>query len=136
MLTREELAYMAGFFDGEGCIGAYAPRKYSIIVSIGQNDPTILIRLKKLYGGTLTGPDKGAHYKWQVSARKAEKFLRDILPWLVSKREQALIAIELADRPSYQRVAGGVPEEEKKYRASLGLRIKELKSYANRQAQA
>jgi hypothetical protein len=37
-------------------------------------------------------------WRWRVSSRAAAEFLRAILPWLIVKRQQALVGLELADR--------------------------------------
>lgn len=61
---REELAWAAGFFDGEGCIGCYitsnGSRRYKaprIMIQIAQIHPEVLVRFKNAVGlGRIKGP--------------------------------------------------------------------------------
>jgi len=42
-------AYIAGFFDGEGCI-RIRPQDQRVVVAIGQKDPTTLYWIQQLIG--------------------------------------------------------------------------------------
>lgn len=98
------LNYMAGFFDGEGCIiitkkikGSY----YVVEVTIGNTNKKPLLLFKKYFDGTLLTAKRREHYKiiytWRIQAKKAEKFLRAITPYLIIKQKKAIIALELRD---------------------------------------
>jgi hypothetical protein len=55
MTRRQELAWAAGFFDGDGCFG-YTPRT-GICVAIGQRDRDVLDRFLRIAGvGKVYGP--------------------------------------------------------------------------------
>ena len=106
MATAEQCAWAAGFVDGEGSIcirGPHgkAPHKssYSISVSIANDDIRPMRFIAELWGGSLnpalTRPNGKTSTHWVVTAVKAATFLRDVLPYLQSKREQAELALEM-----------------------------------------
>lgn len=107
-MTIENLAWAAGFWEGEGTCGYYTVRrkrrngKYTtnsrLTVTISQVDPTPLQKLAKLFD---TGnvrchsnispiSPKGFINTWMISCRSARIFLTAILPYVVSikKRNQ------------------------------------------------
>jgi len=107
--------YIAGFFDGEGCIGIYNRKdRYNGTCSriqLTQNKTKessfILKYLLKKYGGnlseqkTLSGNIK---YNWQLNPKGTENFLKEILPYLILKRKQALLILMwIKNRPKIKR---------------------------------
>jgi hypothetical protein len=103
-MVNTTLQYIAGFFDGEGCIGIYYRKKtkdrFHLRTQLSQNknkDIEILMNeLVERFGGnlseqiTLSGNIK---YNWQLNSDFAVKFLEDICPYLILKKEQAIISI-------------------------------------------
>ena len=98
--------YLAGFFDGEGCIGVYPSKgsngyvTYNLIVTVGQVDPLVIGHLHRKYGGSLQFQERSKKIKdrqdawyWRVSGRKAEKFLRAVFPYLIGKKPQVELAL-------------------------------------------
>lgn len=99
-LTNDDRLYLAGFFDGEGCIGVYANGRkdgYNLSVQITQNktkDSTPLLKLiLKEFGGSLSDTSKKA-WIYQCSGEKAVRFLKFLMPALRLKREQAQMAVD------------------------------------------
>lgn len=93
----EDYIYLAGLFDGEGCVGCYhvtdrkRPRLY---VSIGMTDEATIDWCINLFGfgGKTIRKAQGKWktlYRWQVVDKKAEKVLEHILPWLKTKKDTA-----------------------------------------------
>ena len=86
--------YAAGFFDGEGSVGVdihyYKNGRLPYFVVNASVTNTVrapLLVFKKLWGGKVISwkPAKPHHktpYRWTVGARKAERFLVDLLPYL------------------------------------------------------
>jgi hypothetical protein len=102
--TPNELAYLAGFMDGEGTIGmrrVVRPRNtsgysYEPYVSCGNTDPSIVTWLSEIFGGqvrkravTRGRNHKPWFYHWQVKSRSATAVCRVLLPYLRMKRPQA-----------------------------------------------
>ncbi len=112
--TDEELAYIAGFFDGEGSVTIHenckpSPRgkspNHTLQVSIGNTDPSILVWIQKEFGGSLTNrpaPNERskAVTQWTVRARSAFPFLLAIEPFVRMKKPQIQKAIEFQSSKS------------------------------------
>ena len=125
MPTPEQCAWAAGFMDGEGSIYIREPHgrkghrsSYAIVVNISQDDIRPMLFIQNLWGGSVNpGPvrDNGkCSTRWTVTALSAARFLEDILPFLLVKREQASLALELQ---SMKRPVGwGHPIENTIYR--------------------
>ncbi len=111
--------YIAGFFDGEGSIGIYKRKdRYNgacLRTQLTQNKTKescyILAYLKDKYGGNITEQKTlsgGVKYNWQLNAKGIPIFLRDILPYLILKKHQALLALYwLENKPKIKRDGRG-----------------------------
>jgi hypothetical protein len=111
MREQEYVAYLAGLFDAEGSIliEKKAPRwsnksvRYILTVTL-TNTRIELVRLAYVrYGGRIVGPIHQASnhrpfYRWSLSGAQARKFLQEIEPYVIVKRERLKLACELQDR--------------------------------------
>lgn len=97
-----DLAYIGGFFDGEGSIGIYKhPNKpHHLKIQLVQNESPasfgLMHALKARFGGSVSrSPTISGKWKlnWQVSADKASEFLKAIQPHLRLKSDQAELAL-------------------------------------------
>jgi hypothetical protein len=99
-----QLAYVAGFFDGEGSIGIYrgggtAGRtlRCQITQNISPQSTDPLTACRERWGGSLAVMNrrlKSPAYNWQVNGPKAMGLLCDLRPFLLLKAAQADVAIE------------------------------------------
>jgi hypothetical protein len=89
------LAYIAGFFDGEGCVGFVRARSaiYARVL-VTNTDRAVLEKLQQQFGGDIrqlalrrSGWKTG--WYWRLSWSRAVAFLDAIYPWLRVKRAQA-----------------------------------------------
>lgn len=101
------LAYIAGFFDGEGSVTIHqnakpSPRgknpNHTLQVSIGNTDPRVLVRVHEEFGGGFCYRKriKANHRKiaqWQARSRSALAFLEAIQPYIEMKCDQVAVAI-------------------------------------------
>lgn len=107
-----DLAWIAGFFDGEGCIRARASKKGARLkVTLTQQDRAPLDWIKSEFGGGVyaTGNAKTC-YRWEVDCGRASAFLRAIRPYLRVKAARADLALsvsatELLTMPNRLKVA-------------------------------
>jgi hypothetical protein len=103
------LEYIAGFIDGEGCIGIYKndnqiyPR-----LAITNTNREILAMLQLQFGGYLHAAkiNKDKNYKpsyvWCLSSSKCINLIKKIEPLLIIKRSQALLLMAYDElRPGY-----------------------------------
>ena len=112
-LSDMELAYIAGLFDGEGCVaitrhfkkldGTKRPcEMYTLRVQVTNVDPRVILPLREKFGGSLhitkhkSAKQRDTHV-WISTSRVALEFLKAIRPWLVAKAQQADIAIDFQE---------------------------------------
>ena len=93
-----EDAWAAGFIDGEGCLEIIKPRtsrsgSYMMRVTVSQKRREPLDRLSALYGGSIRKNKRG-QFDWRITSSSAGTMIDRILPFMIEKREQALIAKE------------------------------------------
>lgn len=120
--------YIAGLFDGEGCI--YLGKNASSPCCTITN--TVIFPLKMVqnqYGGRVVmqkstkGTNNKSYYVWISTGDKAEKFLNEILPYLIIKKERAKLALMVRARPLENNKVSVV---ERTIRKSIGLKIRSL----------
>ena len=102
-MKKVDLAYIAGLFDGEGCISYERKPPYGIhvIVIMGQTEEYLIRWLYLAYGGRVRVrkaptkfPNAKPLYVWWLRANEACSFLGDILPYLRIKKPQAEASIK------------------------------------------
>jgi len=102
-LTRTDLYYLAGFFDGEGSIGVAGA---SLSVRVVNTYKPILERFQKAWGGSVDTHRKGDDksrlcWVWRLYGDNAEQFLNDVVPILREKAPQAYLGLHFRTlRPS------------------------------------
>lgn len=114
-----DLAYVAGFYDGEGSIGIYRTvrtrktfyLRSQLVQNVSPEARRLLDHLQVEYGGHVSfsrsanGREK---MNWQIGGPKAAFFLVEIQPFLRLKARQADLAIRFQmTRPEQIRGVGG-----------------------------
>ena len=127
--------YVAGWFDGEGCIHVSEDKYTSTLhVIVGQAYRPILEEVLLKYGGHISKERSRENHKtiwqWSCKSKLAEAFLADIYPFLHEKKKQAWLALEF--RAQCFVVQHGpyrpVTDEEHALRRGFALAIKLEKS--------
>jgi len=105
--------YIAGFFDGEGMVRINKTKikdtaYYSLQCVVVNTNITPLLSIQAKYGGTIAGRKKykdnwNIAYRWRVTSKDAERFLKSIYPHLIIKKEQAQIGIDFQKHMSQKR---------------------------------
>lgn len=102
-MEETSLSYLAGWFDGEGCIQIVGS---TLHVSITNTFHPLLSFLQEVFAGTIhdtTQPDNTKPvYMWRICANNALVFLTCITPYLREKRPQAELAIDLLTKPTWE----------------------------------
>ena len=111
-----DLAYIAGFFDGEGTITIHHRNSldkinwYRVCASISNTDISLLEYLKDLFGGHIStriyGGNRKDMYQWQVTSKDAVRFISVISPYLRQKSTQAEVSLEFEDTIHRGNVSG------------------------------
>ncbi|MEO7841614.1 MAG: LAGLIDADG family homing endonuclease [Anaerolineales bacterium] len=107
-VTDLDKSYLAGFFDGEGCVsirksqGKKVKPRYDLEVILSQNQRTILHEFQQKTGlGRIyitTQIRYGAKHTWRSYTNDAKALLIMILPYLRDKRDQAELALAFIHR--------------------------------------
>jgi len=145
---NEQIAWAAGIVDGEGSImihkaksGRSKSHTYSPTVRVGMTSKTgrqVCEILQSLFGGRINKTTYNNHWKdlylWTISCNQVENPLRELLPYLVVKKEQALIVLKfINDKRCISKHYGvkGVPLEVTAAREKYNLKIKKLNKRGN-----
>ncbi len=107
VLSLEDAAYIAGFFDGEGCVilhkmhinDSVRTPNYGLRIYLSNTFPGIVewIQMKVGYGHIYNRKRPGNWkrvYEWCINGRRADDFLKQIYPFLKIKRLQVEVAFE------------------------------------------
>lgn len=98
MATREELAWAAGFFDGEGSVGGYTgartktgiERRY-LRISVAQKNRPLLDKFADIFRcGSVHCDRKRAMHSFQASGRTALTVIDLMWPWLGEQKKRDL----------------------------------------------
>lgn len=89
--SQEDIAWAAGFLEGEGCFGAKV-RATGVYGSInaGQVNREPLERLQAMFGGSIRPAANGTIFVWAVAGELSRAAVRLVYPWL-SRRRQAQV---------------------------------------------
>ena len=98
--NTEVLAYLAGYFDGEGTVGMYPP-DFTIRVAVGSTIRSSVDEFASVFGGSvvkMTRPSR-PHirqvYEWHAYGKVGQAALEAMLPFLRLKKEQAIVALSV-----------------------------------------
>lgn len=106
MIRKQTLAYLAGFFDGEGTIcicrrHGGSRRSFELRICVGQKDRKPLELFLKTFGGAIFLQRRHGIpllYQWDIGgSSKPRRFLEMMLPYLRCKKEEAKIALRYLD---------------------------------------
>lgn len=106
--TTNRLSYLAGFFDGEGCVTIIKGKnhlgnvQYSLRVIVSNTNEYVLHLYKLSFGGRIQKrkykkPGWRDCYAWELSSTRAYDFLKCMYPYLILKKAQADLGFEFQD---------------------------------------
>jgi hypothetical protein len=109
VLSETQKAFIAGFLEGDGSISAkISPTPWKrlgyrvrVIISFTQHtrNKEILRYLQKIVGGSLKDYASRSMSELVIFDRKrVEDVLKEILPYLIVKKKQAVLALEIIER--------------------------------------
>ena len=144
MVTELDKAYLAGIIDGEGYIGiglnkagagGHKNPQHTLRMTISQSNQPFLVYLRNKWDGIGSicinrgSKQNRTGYKWNISANQAVTILEQVLPYLIIKRTQAELGIELQNRNNYICGRGRgyeVSQEELARRDDIKQKVSEL----------
>lgn len=121
--------YAAGLFDGEGCISIQEYKGiFQKSVRLAATYRPVVEALCEKYRGNIacqTTTHRNAHYWYLTSKNDIAAFLEDVLPYLLEKKQQAEVMLEVCTLPTKQGMTRSDDTLTKLYLAKD--RLKELK---------
>jgi len=128
-----KVAYMAGFFDGEGCVrikkSSQKGNSYHIIAHVTNSNLKILQIFKYWFGGKIRLQEKTKNkniYNYYITCAEACDMLKILLTFLYEKREQAELAID------FHNYKEAMPLKEKKVMYTRMRELKKSNIYENK----
>ncbi len=107
-ISKIELAYIAGLFDGEGHIFVYKVKQsntYVLSIGITNTYKDVIEWIYKLFPSAIqqrtrypNHPNWKPCFFWSTTSDKAKDFLKMIYPYLRIKKEQARLGIDLQEK--------------------------------------
>ena len=129
IMNNNDVAYIAGFFDGEGSIFISKSKKqYYLGITISNTNLSVLESIQRVMGGEISkSPDNRENrlqlFRLRLYSSEAKKFLERLLPYLKIKKEQARLAIEFQSKMEKGKLT--IPkEEQEKYRIQINQKRK------------
>lgn len=122
-MKKVDLAYLAGLFDGEGCIHIAQTKGQKhkrgkgneLRIFLSSTDEWVCQTFKMAFGGSIWEYANSANtqqYSWQLACKKALPFLEILLPYLRLKRPQAEIAVAFQGAKKPRNVNNPTTDEE------------------------
>lgn len=109
--SHEDIVYMAGLLDGEGCI-THCNSNFRVTLSNTNKD--ILIWIRSKFGGYVNdqylpkNPNHNVAWKWILSTKtEVFIFLEELLPYLKIKNKEALLVIKFLKIYKEKNYSGG-----------------------------
>jgi hypothetical protein len=108
-VNETDLAWAAGFIDGEGCISVIkrktgqskAGRRYEyhqLNINVPQIDKAPLDKLQKMFGGMVRANkaigNRRPSFVWTIHSRIAYNTLIQLIPYLIVKQREAELALQ------------------------------------------
>lgn len=138
-ITKMDWAYLAGVIDSDGCIGTQKNtigRTYRPYLVVIQRDMVLIEWLFSKFEGRVNlvsrkRADRTDYYlRWETHNTKTTNILKGSLPYLIVKKEQAKLAIELVETRKFHGNKKGKPctEETIQRQKEIYSRIRSLNS--------
>lgn len=100
-----DLAWAAGFIDGDGSIHLNGRRQHGYrtrvltihATQVGRDGPPSLMKLIEIFGGEARidrSTGRRPAWRWRLVGPRAADCIRSLLPYLVQRAEQAVLALE------------------------------------------
>jgi len=137
-MKKTDLAYLAGLFDGEGCIRiasqklkrAKQGRQNELVMQVGSSDEWVCQTFKMAFGGSIgtrVAETRTRIWEWKACAKIARSCLEVLLPYLHLKRPQAEIAIAFQKAKKYRGRGKFLSDKEWALEEAQRLMVKDMK---------
>lgn len=113
MIKNTDLAYIAGYIDGDGCFFiTRRKKKYKSIFDcrliIVSTNKTFFYEIKNVFGGSIHTPQKTPAkqkniYRYTLCKQGARKLTELILPYLVQRQDEAKVFLQACNEDIFNR---------------------------------
>lgn len=129
--------YLAGIVDADGCIGIYtskSSRTLTIRIVVANTSYALMRWIIKTFGGRLTtfkrrAPQHKLTYCWQVQRKETGRIVKRLLPYLIVKRRQGILALKALAHNKRHNYAGSrtpIPNKVLAFRENISSKCKKL----------
>lgn len=124
------LAYTAGFFDADGTVGIYWNKRNGYFLLTGTIVQSLWMPIfqdwQDRWGGWFYyySGRKGNSWQWKTGSDGTAQFLKDILPWLRKKQDQAELAIKFQESRKKETYISGAQLE---WQRAISDALKQMK---------
>ena len=136
-MKKTDIAYIAGLFDGEGCIrinkNSAQHRYYSLNVSVKMSWQWMPEFLRCGFGGSVYKykmdkyyPNAKDQWCWNIRGQQAVEFLETVMPYLKLKRAEAELALLFQSKKLSKADYLGKTHKGKRIRTDEELAIEEV----------
>lgn len=129
MTTEEQLDYLAGFFDAEGCVYMWRGQNTRHIrFAAVQTEPDVLLLFKALFGGSLGIATKQLGrvsnlWRWEKHVTSNSEFVNVMRNRLIIKRRAIALAEQFARSLRPVGGSGRLTEKDREERASIAEKL-------------
>lgn len=117
MIKTTDISWAAGIIDGEGSIFIRSAKHWAgLVIRVGMTHLPTLKKLQSLFGGNIGNAYRSkkniSHkdlYTWEVNSTNQINCLEKLYPYLITKQNQARIALEYLKLPKTINDSKGVP---------------------------
>lgn len=136
---RHLLSYLAGVFDGEGCVAIAKGRpkkegwspQYRVQLRVAMTDGVIPLLFRNVFGGGLTKRkvrvSRKQQFTWEMTGHRCLVVLKELLPYSLIKRPQIEVAIHFLENTSKSGLGCLLSDEELALREVDYILCKNLK---------
>lgn len=135
-----DLMYLAGIFDGEGCITLGKTKNYTetyhLNVNITNTNKDLIDWVLFIVGkGGISRKPRKANWKqcyaWKINGELAVKFIKKIYPYLKVKKLQADVAIRYGETIRMKEKRIRLTDEERDLRRNMFLELRKINNRNN-----
>lgn len=133
IINNTDLAWAAGFFDGEGCVLIRNQKTRTqklhtcLRIAVVQVNPTPINKFKEFFGGHISyekAKREGWHagWRWEQDAKLAGNTLQQLLPYLKVKKDVVELALEFQSKKKHGRkLTEANLQEEQQYKEKISF---------------
>lgn len=133
-MNTEDLAYLAGIVDGEGCITIFRANRtarpsYRLALVIVMNNPEPIELFSNIFGGTVAhhpSMDNAKSLRYAIYGWHAGKVLAELMPYIRVKKQEVELAMQFCYAHSGSR-GQHISDMELNLKDELYHKMKELK---------